>query len=183
VSRAPGSRTQNITLLLLTLVSFANYVDRMVLNALSQPIKHEFNLSDTQLGLLTGFAFVLLYAFAAVPIATLADRGSKSLVLAVSLAFWSIATAACGLTKSYAQLLIARLGVGIGESSCQPIGYALIAEYFPSERRATATDIARRFDRHRRSLLSRCSAAAERCRSGLTSDTCLIRRFAASKNR
>jgi predicted MFS family arabinose efflux permease len=139
VSRAPGSRTQHIALLLLTLVSFANYVDRMVLNALSQPIKHEFNLSDTQLGLLTGFAFVLLYAFAAVPIAALADRGSKSLVLAVSLAFWSIATAACGLTKSYAQLLIARLGVGIGESSCQPIGYALIAEYFPSERRATAT--------------------------------------------
>lgn len=139
MSRAPRSWTQTVALLLLVLVSFVNYVDRMVLNALSQPIKQEFDLSDTQIGLLTGFAFVLLYAFAALPIAALADRRSKGLVLAASVAFWSVATAACGLTKSYGQLLVARLGVGIGESGCQPIGYALIADYFPRERRATAT--------------------------------------------
>jgi predicted MFS family arabinose efflux permease len=123
---------------LLTLVSFANYVDRMVLNAVAQPIKQEFALSDTQLGLLTGFAFVLLYALAALPLAALADRGSKSTVLALSVAFWSVATAVCGLTKSFSQLVTARLAVGIGESGCQPIGYALIADYFPGSRRATA---------------------------------------------
>lgn len=132
-------RGQNWAVLLLTLVSFTNYVDRMVLNALSQPIKQEFALSDTELGLLTGFAFVFLYAFAALPVASLADRTSKGAVLSGCLAVWSLATAACGLTKSYAQLLIARLGVGIGESGCQPIGYALIADYFPSEKRATPT--------------------------------------------
>ena len=130
---------RSVAVVLLTLVSFANYVDRMVLNALSQPIKHEFALSDTELGLLTGFAFVLLYALAALPVASLADRTSKGLVLAGCLAVWSMATAACGLTKSYGQLLLARLGVGVGESGCQPIGYALIADYFPSEKRATPT--------------------------------------------
>jgi predicted MFS family arabinose efflux permease len=124
---------------LLTLVSFANYVDRMVLNALSQPIKEEFALSDSELGLLTGFAFVLLYALAALPLAALADRTSKSHVLAASLALWSAATVLCGLTRSYGQLIWARLAVGIGESGCQPIGYALIADYFPGSRRATAT--------------------------------------------
>ncbi len=126
-------------MLLLTLVSFANYLDRWVLNALAQPLKHEFALSDTEFGLLTGFAFVLLYAFAGVPIAALADRRSKGMVLAACVAAWSVATALCGVTRSYAQLLIARLGVGIGESGCQPIGYALIADYFPSARRATPT--------------------------------------------
>ena len=130
---------QDWAVLLLTLVSFTNYVDRMVLNALSQPIKQEFALSDTELGLLTGFAFVLLYAFTALPVASLADRTSKGAVLSCCLAVWSIATAACGLTKSYTQLLIARLAVGIGESGCQPIGYALIADYFPNDKRATPT--------------------------------------------
>jgi predicted MFS family arabinose efflux permease len=139
VSGSQRSGSQNFAVILLTLVSFANYVDRMVLNALSQPIKHEFGLSDTELGLLTGFAFVLLYAFAALPVAALADRTSKGLVLSCCLAVWSLATAACGITRSYVQLLTARFAVGIGESGCQPIGYALIADYFPSARRATPT--------------------------------------------
>jgi len=123
---------------LLALVSFANYVDRMVLSALAQPIKAEFALSDAQLGLLTGFAFVLIYSFTGVPLARLADRTNRAVVLAAALALWSLATAACGLTGSFAGLVIARVFVGIGESGCQPIGYGLIGDYFPAERRALA---------------------------------------------
>jgi predicted MFS family arabinose efflux permease len=123
---------------LLTLASFANYVDRMVLSALAQPIKTEFSLTDAQLGLLTGFAFVLLYSVAGVPMARLADRTNRAVVLAAALALWSLATAACGLTSSFAGLVIARLFVGIGESGCQPIGYGLLGDYFPAERRALA---------------------------------------------
>lgn len=135
----PMTRRQAVALVLLTLVSFANYVDRMVLPALAQPIKAEFALSDKQFGLLTGFAFVLLYTFTSLPMARLADQVSRSRVLAVALAFWSLATAACGFVRSYGQLLLARLFVGVGESGCQPIGYALITDYFATGQRATAT--------------------------------------------
>lgn len=131
-------RKSTLALALLTLVSFANYVDRMVLSALAQPIKIEFALSDAQLGLLTGFAFVLLYSLTGVPMARLADRTSRARVLAGALTLWSLATAACGLARSYTGLLIARLFVGIGESGCQPIGYGLLGDYFPAERRAMA---------------------------------------------
>lgn len=131
-------RKSTLALALLTLVSFANYVDRMVLSALAQPIKAEFLLSDAQIGLLTGFAFVLLYSVTSVPMARLADRTNRALVLSAALALWSLATAACGLARSFFGLLVARMFVGIGESGCQPIGYALLSEYFPADRRAGA---------------------------------------------
>jgi predicted MFS family arabinose efflux permease len=123
---------------LLTLVSFFNYLDRMVLPAVAQPIKEEFGLSDAEVGLLTGFAFVLLYAFAGIPIGRLADRSNRRTLLAAAVAFWSLATAACGIAKSFIHLLLARMSVGVGEAACQPLGYALIADYFPPQKRATA---------------------------------------------
>lgn len=125
-------------LFVLSLVSFTNYVDRMILPAVSQPIKLEFGLSDTQIGLLNGLAFVLLYAASGVPLARLADRTSRPLVLAGALAFWSIATATCGFVRHFWQLALARACVGIGESACQPVGYAIISDYFPASRRASA---------------------------------------------
>jgi predicted MFS family arabinose efflux permease len=131
-------RKSTLAVVLLTMVSFTNYVDRMVLSALAQPIKTEFSLSDSQVGLLTGFAFVLLYSFTSVPMARFADRSNRALVLSAALTLWSLATAACGLVKSFGGLLVARMFVGIGESGCQPIGYALISEYFPPHRRAAA---------------------------------------------
>ena len=131
-------RKSTLAIVLLTLVSFTNYVDRMVLSALVQPIKTEFALADWQLGLLTGFAFVLLYSVTSVPMARFADRTNRALVLSAALALWSLATAACGLARSFVGLLVARMFVGIGESGCQPIGYALLSEYFPPHRRATA---------------------------------------------
>ncbi|MET0658180.1 MAG: MFS transporter [Steroidobacteraceae bacterium] len=141
VPTSPEARPREgawVALLLLSLVSFVNYVDRMVLPALAEPIKAEFGLSDTQVGLMTGFAFVLLYAFTSVPMARFADRTHRSFVLSASLAFWSVATAACGLVRTFWELLIARVCVGVGESGCQPIGYALISDYFPAHQRATA---------------------------------------------
>jgi predicted MFS family arabinose efflux permease len=125
-------------LFVLALVSFTNYVDRMILPAVSQPIKLEFGLSDTQIGLLNGLAFVLLYAASGVPLARLADRTSRPLVLAGALAFWSIATATCGFVRHFWQLALARACVGIGESACQPVGYAIISDYYPANRRASA---------------------------------------------
>ena len=125
-------------LFVLALVSFTNYVDRMILPAVSQPIKLEFGLSDTQIGLLNGLAFVVLYAASGVPLARLADRTSRPLVLAGALAFWSIATATCGFVRHFWQLALARACVGIGESACQPVGYAIISDYFPPDRRASA---------------------------------------------
>lgn len=133
-----GEPRPRLALALVALVSFFNYMDRMVLPAVAQPIKVEFGLTDAQLGLLTGFAFVVLYGLSGVPLSRLADRTSRSLVLAGALAFWSVATAACGLVKSYAQLVVARACVGIGESACQPVGYALVTELCPPERRGRA---------------------------------------------
>lgn len=135
MDREPRPR---LALALVALVSLFNYMDRMVLPAVAQPIKQEFGLSDAQLGLLTGFAFVILYGLSGVPLARLADRTSRSLVLAGALAVWSVATAACGLARTYMQLILARAVVGIGESACQPVGYALVTELCPPEKRGRA---------------------------------------------
>lgn len=132
------SRYHRTLPVVLALVSFMNYTDRMVLPAVAQSIKVEFGLTDTQLGLLNGFAFVVLYGVASIPLARLADRTSRSLVLAGALAFWSLATAACGFARNFAQLVVARACVGIGESACQPVGYALVSEQFPPQQRNTA---------------------------------------------
>jgi predicted MFS family arabinose efflux permease len=120
---------------LLMLVSFMNYTDRWILPAVGQSLKVEFALSDTQLGFLNGFAFVLVYALASLPLARLADRTSRTRVLAGALAFWSLATAACGMVRSFTQLTIARACVGIGESACQPLGYGIVGEMVPPGKR------------------------------------------------
>jgi predicted MFS family arabinose efflux permease len=128
-------RDRRALLILLAMVSFMNYADRMVLPAVAQSVKLEFGLSDTRLGLLNGFVFVLLYAATSLPLTRLADRTSRGMVLASALAFWSLATAACGMAKVFGQLVVARACVGIGESACQPVGYALVCEQLPAQQR------------------------------------------------
>jgi MFS family permease len=128
-------RDRRALLILLAMVSFMNYADRMVLPAVAQSVKLEFGLSDTRLGLLNGFVFVLLYAATSLPLTRLADRTSRGMVLASALAFWSLATAACGMAKVFWQLVVARACVGIGESACQPVGYALVCEQLPAQQR------------------------------------------------
>lgn len=126
---------------LLFAVYVLNFVDRQILTILIQPIKLEFGFSDTQLGLLGGLAFALLYSTLGIPIARHADRADRVTIISISLFVWSVATALTGLARSFTHLLFARLAVGIGEAGCSPPAYSLIADYFPPERRSTAVSI------------------------------------------
>ena len=120
----------------LTLVSFFNYMDRMVLAVLLEPIKAELHLTDGQLGLLSGLAFAVLYAILGIPLARLADRASRVKLLAACLVLWSAMTAVTGFAKTFPQLFLARMGVGVGEAGCVPAAHSLIGDYFPPEKRA-----------------------------------------------
>ena len=119
----------------------SNYFDYFVISMVLDPIKQEFHLSDTSLGMLSGFGFAAVYAFAALPIAKWADRGNRRTLITLTLAGWSVMTALCGLAQSYAQLMFARLGVALTEPGGAPPAQSLIADYFPPERRATAISL------------------------------------------
>ncbi|MWV27609.1 spinster family MFS transporter [Aurantiacibacter rhizosphaerae] len=132
---------RNVVLGMLLVVYIFNFVDRQILSILAAPIQADLQLSDSEMGLLGGLAFALLYSTMAVPLAALADRTSRSWVITVSLAAWSGFTALCGLAGNFWHIFLARLGVGIGEAGGVAPSYALIGDYFPSERRATALSI------------------------------------------
>ena len=120
---------------LLTLIYTANYVDRQIVAILLQAIKTDMQLSDTQLGMLTGLAFGIFYATLGIPIAYLADRMSRKKIIIASLTLFSLMTYACGLAQNYVQLLLARIGVGVGEAGTSPPSHAMIADmYAPSDR-------------------------------------------------
>jgi MFS family permease len=128
-------------LAVLFLVSTSQFFDRNVIAVLLEPIKHEFTVSDTMLGLLGGLCFALFYAVAGMPVARWADRGNRRTIITLALTLWSIMTMLCGLAQSFWQLALARVGVGVGESGGIPPSQSLIADYFPPERRATAIAI------------------------------------------
>lgn len=128
-------------LLLLLLAYIFNFLDRQILGILAEPIKADLGLTDTQFGAIGGLAFALLYSVLGVPLALLADRTSRSAVIAGSLAVWSGFTALCGTATGYWQLFLFRLGVGVGEAGGVAPSYALIADYFPPQRRARALAI------------------------------------------
>src|SRR5882757_1673669 len=111
-----AAHRQWLTLVLLTSAFALNYMDRQVINILAQPIKAELHISDTALSFLAGTAFTLVYAFAAIPIARLADRFNRETVLATAIAFWSVMTGLCGFAQGYLPLLLFRVGVGFGEA-------------------------------------------------------------------
>jgi predicted MFS family arabinose efflux permease len=145
MARAPESEVSlgysYYVLGLLFTVYVFNFIDRQVLAILLEPIKQDLQASDTAMGLLAGFAFVVFYTVAGIPIARFADRTSRRSVIAVGLAVWSAMTAASGLARSFTQLALARVGVGIGEAAGSPPAHSLISDYFPPERRATALSI------------------------------------------
>lgn len=124
----------------LLLVYILNFLDRQILNILAEPIKKDLGLSDTQLGLLAGPAFAVFYAVLGIPIARFADRASTNRVtlMSVSLAVWSLMTALCGFVGNFWQMLLARIGVGVGEAGCTPSAHSLIADSVPPERRSSA---------------------------------------------
>jgi len=125
-------------LAILFLVTTSNYFDYFILSVLLDPIKNEFGVSDTLLGLLSGVCFSALYAVAALPIARWADRGNRRTVIVWALTAWSTLTAICGLAQSFWQLAALRLGVGAVEPGAVPPAQSLLADYFPPERRASA---------------------------------------------
>ena len=128
-------------LVMLTIVYIFNFIDRQVLVILQESIKKELHLSDTQLGMLSGFTFAVFYVTLGIPIARLADKTNRRNTVAVSLSIWSIMTACSGLARNFIQLLLARIGVGVGEAGGSPPAHAMISDYFPPEKRSTALSI------------------------------------------
>ena len=140
-ARAVSSKFFSYPLALLVLVSFFNYADRYILGVLLPSIKGDLGLSDTQLGLISGTAFTLFYATLGLPIARLADRFNRRKIIAVSMALWSMMTAACGMVQSFTQFFIARVLVGVGEAGATPPSHSLISDLYPQEKRARAIAI------------------------------------------
>lgn len=131
----------NYALAMFVLVYVINFIDRQIFSILIEPIRAEIPLSDTQLGLLGGIAFALFYTFAGIPIARWADVGVRKNIVTMAILIWSAMTVFTGTAKTFATLLIARIGVGIGEAGCSPPIHSLISDYFPEDRRATALSI------------------------------------------
>jgi MFS family permease len=113
------------------IVLMLNFLDRGILTLLVEPIKADLHLSDQQIGLLIGFAFVVFYALLGLPIARLVDSRSRRLIIGIGVATWSLATATCGLAGTYAQLFLARVGVGVGEACNGPATYSMMSDLFP----------------------------------------------------
>ncbi len=132
----PAGRRYALAVLLA--VFALNFMDRQILAILIQPIKEDLRLSDAQLGLLSGFAFALLYTSLGIPLAQWADRGNRSRIITWSLAVFSGMTVVCGLAANFWHLLLARIGVGVGEAGTNPASHSLIADLYPLSRRSTA---------------------------------------------
>lgn len=125
----------------LLIVYTFNFIDRVVIGIIQEPIKAEFGLTDFQLGLLGGPAFAVLYTLLGIPVARFAERHNRMTILAICLGIWSAMTAACGFAVNYATLVAARIGVSIGEAGCTPPANSVISDYFPADRRASALSI------------------------------------------
>lgn len=137
-ARAASPSYRYYVLGVLILIYMLNFLDRQIIGILAAPLKAEFNLSDTQFGLLGGLAFALLYSTLAIPIAWLADRFSRVWIMTGALTIWSGFTALCGLAGGFGSLFLCRMGVGIGEAGGVAPAYSLIADYFPKSQRARA---------------------------------------------
>ena len=138
---APSLAYRSYVLLVLVIVYTFNFIDRQIVGILAVPIKGDMHLSDRQLGLIGGLAFALFYTLLGIPIARLADRVSRTGIMTAALALWSLMTAVCGLTQNFAQLFMARVGVGVGEAGGVAPAYSLICDYFPVKQRARALSV------------------------------------------
>lgn len=137
-----GSKSYRAYVLAVLVIIYTfNFIDRLLISIVQEPIKEEFGVSNFMLGLLGGPAFAILYTLLGIPIARIAERANRINIVAIGAAVWSIMTAACGLAANFAQLALARIGVGIGEAACVPPSHSAISDYFPPERRATALAI------------------------------------------
>lgn len=137
VASVPRSRAGFVLAILMATYALS-FIDRQILALLIAPVKADLSLSDTQIGLLQGLAFALLYMFLGLPFGLLADRASRKYLIAGGVGFWSLATMGCGLVKNFTQLFLLRIGVGVGEATLQPAAYSLLADYFPPHRLSLA---------------------------------------------
>lgn len=131
-------RTARITLAILVVVNVMSQLDRQIMNVLLPKVQQDLLLSDTQAGMLVGFAFAVCYSLAGLPLARFADRSSRSRLIVAALAVWSAMTAACGLARNFFELFLARIGVGLGEAGCAPASHSLLSDHFPRAHRGRA---------------------------------------------
>lgn len=134
-----GYKRYLLAVLLVTLAF--NAVDRLALGLLLQDIKIDLELSDSQLGFLTGIAFALFYSVVGIPIARWADRSNRVTIISITTALWSAALALCGLAATFLQLLVIRIAVAVGEAGCVPPAHSLIADHFNRAERPRAVAI------------------------------------------
>lgn len=125
----------------LSVASIVAFVDRQIINLQVEPIKQDLGISDTQISLLQGFAFVLFYAILAIPLGRLADTSNRKWVIGAGMFLWSLATIFCGLAKTYVQLFIARMFIGVGEATLSPAGFSMLSDYFPRSKLARAISV------------------------------------------
>lgn len=144
--QSPGSGDGKRTgawyvVLVLTVCYTLSFIDRQILSLLVGPIKADLDISDTQVGLLGGFAFSLFYTFVGLPLGRLVDRYNRRNIIAVGVFFWSLMTAACAVARGFGGLFAARMGVGIGEATLNPAAVSMISDSFPKERLASAMSV------------------------------------------
>lgn len=135
--RSLRTSNRNYLLIILSMVSFLNYIDRQIFTILLESVKADLQVSDAAMGLLSGTTFAIFYASASIPVGRWADRGSRRSILAGAVAIWSALTTVCGLAQSYLHLAVARAGVAVAECAAIPISLSMVADVFPRERRAT----------------------------------------------
>ena len=135
-----GDATRRYVLGVLVVTYTFNFIDRQI-GILVEPIKRDLGVSDTFMGLLTGLAFAVFYTLMGIPIARIADRANRRNLIAVALAIWSTFTALQGIAQNAWQLMVFRIGVGVGEAGCSPPSHSIIADYYPQNRRASALGI------------------------------------------
>jgi MFS family permease len=128
-------------LAVLVLMTVLSYTDRTIILLLVEPIKADLGIDDVQFSLLTGLSFAVFYALFGIPFGWLADRYSRRWIICFGVACWSLATVSCGLASSFATLFLARMMVGVGEATLNPVGYALVGDMFPRRRLVLAMSI------------------------------------------
>src|SRR5690606_30439444 len=121
----------------LLMVSLINFADRAILSVLAQAIKEDLHLTDTDLGVIQGLGFAILYSVLGIPIGLMAERVNRKGLIAICVGAWSIMTVACGFAGSFTTLLLGRIGVGIGEAGFQPVTVSLMSDHFKANRRAS----------------------------------------------
>ncbi len=137
----PSPRYAWYVVIVLMLCYTMSFIDRQIMAFLVGPIKQDLGISDTEVGLLGGFAFALFYTCLGLPMGWLADRVSRRNIIAAGLVFWSLATAMCAMARSFASLFGARVGVGVGEATLSPSALSLLSDYFPKEKLGTALSV------------------------------------------